>query len=53
MSTPKAIQWFIENRRDLTANVACMRTEGMSERRLDYDGSGVGLVSTPFQQSGE
>jgi hypothetical protein len=30
----RRLDWFIENRSDLTANVACMRTEGMRERRL-------------------
>jgi hypothetical protein len=30
----RRMNWFIENRRDLTANVACMRTTGMKERRL-------------------
>jgi hypothetical protein len=30
----RRFDWFIANRRDLTANVACMRTEGESERRL-------------------
>jgi hypothetical protein len=30
----RRLDWFIENRRDLTANVACMRTKGMGERRL-------------------
>ncbi|MGA8068792.1 MAG: glucosidase, partial [Terriglobales bacterium] len=30
----KRLEWFIENRPDLTANLACMRTEGKSERRL-------------------
>jgi hypothetical protein len=30
----RRLEWFIDNRRDLTANVACMRTEGMAERRL-------------------
>jgi hypothetical protein len=30
----RRLEWFIENRKDLTANVACMRTEGMSDRRL-------------------
>ncbi len=30
----RRLEWFIENRRDLTANVACMRTEGEKERRL-------------------
>ncbi len=28
------LHWFIENRPDLTANVSCMRTPGMGERRL-------------------
>ena len=27
-------EWFIQNRPDLTQNIACMRTEGMNERRL-------------------
>jgi hypothetical protein len=30
----RRLEWFIENRPDLTGNVACMRTPGMSERRL-------------------
>ncbi len=30
----RRMEWFIENRRDLMANVACMRSEGMGERRL-------------------
>ena len=30
----KRLEWFIDNRPDLTANVACMRTEGMGDRRL-------------------
>jgi hypothetical protein len=30
----RRLDWFIENRSDLTANVACMRTKGMGERRL-------------------
>ena len=30
----RRMQWFIENRPDLTANVACMRTPGHRERRL-------------------
>jgi hypothetical protein len=30
----RRLEWFIENRPDLTANVACMRTEGEAERRL-------------------
>jgi Glycosyl hydrolase family 63 C-terminal domain len=28
------LYWFIENRRDLTQDVACMRTPGIGERRL-------------------
>ena len=30
----RRLEWFIDNRPDLTANVACMRTVGMGERRL-------------------
>jgi Glycosyl hydrolase family 63 C-terminal domain len=30
----RRLEWFIQNRRDLTANVACMNTMGMGERRL-------------------
>jgi hypothetical protein len=30
----RRMEWFIENRPDLTANVACMRTPGRGERRL-------------------
>ena len=30
----KRLEWFIDNRPDLTSNVACMRTEGRAERRL-------------------
>jgi hypothetical protein len=30
----RRLEWFIENRPDLTGNVACMQTEGMGERRL-------------------
>jgi hypothetical protein len=30
----RRLDWFIENRADLTANVACMRTRGEGERRL-------------------
>ena len=30
----RRLEWFIDNRPDLTANVACMRSEGMKERRL-------------------
>ncbi|HYK51693.1 MAG TPA: glucosidase, partial [Terriglobales bacterium] len=30
----RRLEWFIENRPDLTNNVACMTTEGASERRL-------------------
>ncbi|HEX2712717.1 MAG TPA: hypothetical protein VHM88_10905, partial [Candidatus Acidoferrales bacterium] len=28
------LEWFVDNRPDLTANVACMRTQGRGERRL-------------------
>jgi hypothetical protein len=28
------MQWFLDNRPDLTGNVACMRTPGLRERRL-------------------
>ena len=28
------MEWFIENRQDLTHNVACMHTPGEGERRL-------------------
>jgi hypothetical protein len=28
------MQWFLENRKDLTANTACMKTPGMGERRI-------------------
>ena len=28
------MEWFIENRKDLTGNVACMKTPGEGERRL-------------------
>jgi hypothetical protein len=28
------LEWFVENRPDLTRNLACMRTGGMKERRL-------------------
>ncbi|MBI3652881.1 MAG: glucosidase [Acidobacteria bacterium] len=30
----RRMDWFIENREDLTSNVACMRTTGRKERRL-------------------
>jgi hypothetical protein len=30
----RRMEWFIQNRPDLTANVACMRTPGHGERRL-------------------
>jgi hypothetical protein len=30
----KRLEWFIDHRPDLTTNLACMRTEGMKERRL-------------------
>jgi len=30
----RRLEWFIDNRRDLTGNVACMRTTGSAERRL-------------------
>jgi hypothetical protein len=30
----KRTEWFIQNRPDLTQNIACMRTEGIGERRL-------------------
>jgi hypothetical protein len=30
----RRLEWFIENRPDLTENVACMRTRGMEQRRL-------------------
>jgi len=30
----RRLQWFIDNRPDLVSNVACMRTRGISERRL-------------------
>jgi len=30
----RRLDWFIENRPDLTANLACMRSSGMKERRL-------------------
>src|SRR5207245_1459986 len=30
----RRLNWFIDNRPDLTANVACMRTPGKGERRL-------------------
>src|SRR5271166_2677691 len=33
-SFKRRMEWFIENRPDLTANLACMRTLGQGERRL-------------------
>ena len=33
-SFKRRMEWFIENRHDLTANLACMRTTGQGERRL-------------------
>jgi hypothetical protein len=30
----RRLEWFVDNRPDLTENLACMRTEGMEERRL-------------------
>jgi hypothetical protein len=30
----RRLNWFLENRHDLTANVACMKSAGMGERRL-------------------
>jgi hypothetical protein len=30
----RRLEWFIENRKDLTSNVACMNTGGVGERRL-------------------
>lgn len=33
-SFTRRLEWFIENRPDLTCNVACMRTRGRGERRL-------------------
>ena len=30
----RRLDWFIDNRKDLTRNVACMRTPGLGERRL-------------------
>src|SRR5580704_1408425 len=30
----RRLEWFIDNRPDLTENFACMRSEGMRERRL-------------------
>lgn len=30
----KRTEWFIQNRPDLTQNIACMRTQGAGERRL-------------------
>jgi hypothetical protein len=33
-SFKRRMEWFIDNRPDLTANLACMRTAGENERRL-------------------
>ena len=33
-SFKRRLEWFIDNRRDLTGNMACMRTAGHKERRL-------------------
>jgi hypothetical protein len=30
----RRLEWFLENRKDLTANVACMRSAGQGDRRL-------------------
>jgi hypothetical protein len=30
----RRLEWFIDNRRDLVSNVACMRNRGMGKRRL-------------------
>src|SRR5205823_1885049 len=30
----RRMEWFVENRKDLANNVACMRTTGKGERRL-------------------
>jgi hypothetical protein len=30
----RRLEWFIDNRRDLIGNVACMRTRGQGERRM-------------------
>src|SRR5260221_5328266 len=30
----RRLEWFINNRPDITGSLACMRTEGMGERRL-------------------
>src|SRR5438094_3860632 len=30
----RRMEWFVENRKDLTANVACMQTQGEGSRRL-------------------
>jgi hypothetical protein len=30
----RRLEWFIDNRPDLTENLACMRSEGLGERRL-------------------
>jgi hypothetical protein len=33
-SFKRRLEWFVQNRPDLTANMACMKTPGMEERRL-------------------
>jgi hypothetical protein len=33
-SFKRRLEWFIDNRSDLTGNLACMRTQGNEERRL-------------------
>jgi hypothetical protein len=33
-SFKRRLNWFVENRPDLTENMACMHTQGMEERRL-------------------
>jgi hypothetical protein len=33
-SFKRRLEWFLENRKDLTANVACMKSPGAGERRL-------------------
>ncbi len=30
----RRLEWFIDNRKDLVGNVACMRTQGKAERRM-------------------
>jgi hypothetical protein len=41
----RRLEWFIENRPDLTQSLACMATEGMGERRLLSIASGDQLRS--------